>query len=87
MDQQPSKKYTAVRYWRYVFTPLFLAVALFGIFIVFTASPTQLMNSATLGKQVAALSSVPAAPSAPLNIGRMLSTGLAQVFGPASPSG
>lgn len=77
MDQQPIKKYNAVRYWRYVFTPIFLVVALFGIYLVFTADPTQTMSAEQLARQISRLGAVPAATAtAAMNVPQALGNAL-----------
>lgn len=42
------KQYSTVRYWRYIFTPLLLVTALFGLFLLFTAPDAQTASYNTL---------------------------------------
>jgi hypothetical protein len=37
----PPRKYSQQRYWRFVFTPLILALIGFGLYILFTMPDTQ----------------------------------------------
>jgi len=46
-----SKRYSNIRYWRYIFTPVVLLIALFGLFILFSDSPSN-YNNANLFAQV-----------------------------------
>lgn len=46
-----NKRYSNIRYWRYVFTPLVLLTALFGLFVLFSDSADN-YNAPTLFAQV-----------------------------------
>ena len=46
-----KKRYSTVRYWRYIFTPILLMGILFGLFILFTASDAQTAAYNTLTKR------------------------------------
>jgi hypothetical protein len=49
MTERVGKRFSNVRYWRYVFTPMILIVMIFGLFIMYTAdaSMTSSFNSVT----------------------------------------
>lgn len=49
MTERVGKRFSNVRYWRYVFTPMILIVMLFGLFIMYTAdaSMTSSFNTVT----------------------------------------
>ena len=64
MPPRKSKQYSDVRFWRYIFTPLFLLGLFAGIFLLFTVPDTQFVSYDVLTNQVARLIS-PSAP--PLN--------------------
>lgn len=40
----PQKKYSSVRYWRFIFTPLLLGTIILGLFLLFTSSDTQMTD-------------------------------------------
>lgn len=39
-----QKKYSSVRYWRFIFTPLLLGTIILGLFLLFTSSDTQITD-------------------------------------------
>jgi len=40
-NYQKNKKYSAVQYWHYVFTPLLLFAVIFGLFLLFHTPDSQ----------------------------------------------
>lgn len=40
MSQRVSKRFSNVRYWRYVFTPLLFLIGIFGIFMLYAPEKT-----------------------------------------------
>jgi hypothetical protein len=62
-----QKGFSAVRYWRYIFTPLLLVTLLFGLFMLFTAPDAQTAPFKTLLQRTdVSLGSSASAPSASL---------------------
>ena len=55
MAAAPEKKYSANRYWRFVFTPLLLATIIVGLFLLFTSSDTQVTNFGSVIKKTNSL--------------------------------
>jgi hypothetical protein len=55
MAAAPEKKYSANRYWRFVFTPLLLGVIILGLFLLFTSSDTQVTNFGSVIKKTNSL--------------------------------
>jgi hypothetical protein len=39
-----QKKFSSVRYWRFIFTPLLLGTIILGLFLLFTSSDTQVTD-------------------------------------------
>jgi predicted MFS family arabinose efflux permease len=64
MAAQKGKQYSTIRYWRYVFTPIFLLGLFLGLFLLFTVPDTQTLSYEALSNQVAKVFA-PMAPSAP----------------------
>lgn len=49
MAETVGKRYSNVRYWRYVFTPIVFLTMIFGIFMLYNGSPaTTTANFSTL---------------------------------------
>jgi hypothetical protein len=48
MAQTVSKRFSNVRYWRYVFTPLLFILFIFGIFILYTGDKAMGANFSSL---------------------------------------
>ncbi len=44
MATASEKKYSAVRYWRFIFVPLLLVTIFFGIFLLFQSPDTQMSD-------------------------------------------
>jgi hypothetical protein len=48
MAQTVSKRFSNVRYWRYVFSPLVFILLIFGIFILYTGDKAMGANFSSL---------------------------------------
>jgi hypothetical protein len=58
MANELPKKYSLVRYWRYIFAPLVVVAVIVAWYVTFSLSPIQL--------SVGSLSKVPTPPAMPL---------------------
>jgi hypothetical protein len=48
MAKTASKRFSNVRYWRYVFTPLLFILLIFGIYILYTGDKATSANFSSL---------------------------------------
>jgi hypothetical protein len=55
MAAASEKKYSSVRYWRFVFTPLLLGIVILGLFLLFTSSDTQITDFGSVIKKTNSL--------------------------------
>lgn len=56
------KRFSIVRYWRYIFTPILLITVIFGLYMLFTASDAQTAAYTTLVKRTNVSLGGPTAP-------------------------
>lgn len=55
MDTPRPRKYNQQRYWRYIFTPMILAIVAFGLYILFTMPDTQSLSYSQVTSRINAL--------------------------------
>lgn len=55
MAATQQKKYSALRYWRFIFTPLLLITVIIGLFMLFTSSDTQVNDFSSVVKKTNSL--------------------------------
>lgn len=61
MEKRVTKKFSSVRYWRYVFTPLLFVALAFGLFMLYASDvklPSKPIFSETNAKSSMSFSSV-----------------------------
>ena len=48
MADTTGKRFSNIRYWRYVFTPILFVILLFGLFLLYAGGPASTANFSNL---------------------------------------